>query len=60
LGPRAGLDTVVKRKTPQPQPGLKHTIIQPAAQRYTTELSRLLILKEISKKWNLRMWIGFI
>jgi hypothetical protein len=36
-GPRAGLDTVVKRKVPSPY---KNPIIQPVAQRYTPELSR--------------------
>jgi hypothetical protein len=41
--PKAGLDTVVKRKIPTPCQDLKPPIIQPVDQRYTTELSRLLI-----------------
>jgi hypothetical protein len=32
---------VVKEKNSQPLPGLEPPIIQPVAQRYTTELSRL-------------------
>jgi hypothetical protein len=39
--PRAGLDAVEKRKNSQPLPGLEPPIIQPVAQRYTTELSGL-------------------
>jgi hypothetical protein len=42
VGHRVGLDAVVKRKFPSPLPGLEPPIIQPAAQRYTAELSRLL------------------
>jgi hypothetical protein len=42
MGPRAGLDAVVKIS--QPLPGLKPPIIQPVAQRYTTELSQLFLL----------------
>jgi hypothetical protein len=33
-----------EEKNSQPLPGLEHSIIQPIAQRYTTELSRLLPL----------------
>jgi hypothetical protein len=39
VGPRDGVDVVVKRKNSQPLPGLEPSIIQPVAQRYTTELS---------------------
>jgi hypothetical protein len=40
VGPRTGLDTVVKRNS-KPPLRLEPTIIQPAvAQRYATELSR--------------------
>jgi hypothetical protein len=35
VGPRAGLDAVVKRKTPSPCQDSNPPIIQPAAQRYT-------------------------
>jgi hypothetical protein len=35
--PRAGLDAVVKKEIPS-LPGLEPAIIQPVAQRYTTEL----------------------
>jgi hypothetical protein len=38
---RAGVDAVVKRES-HPLPGLEPPIIHPIAQRYTTELSRLL------------------
>jgi hypothetical protein len=38
---RAGLDTVVSRKILSPA-GTQTPIIQPVAQRYTTELSQLL------------------
>jgi hypothetical protein len=41
VGPRDGLDNVVKRNS-QPLPELEPPIIQAVAQRYTTELSRLL------------------
>jgi hypothetical protein len=37
------VDTVVKRKISKPLPGFEPPIIQPLAQRYTTELTRLLI-----------------
>jgi hypothetical protein len=41
VGPRAGLDSVVKRKIPSPcREGLEPPIIQPVAQRCTPELSR--------------------
>jgi hypothetical protein len=36
VGPRAGLDAVVKKI---PMPGLEHPIIQFVAKPYTTELS---------------------
>jgi len=38
VGPEAGGE---EKSTPLPLPGLESLIIQPAAQRYTTELSRL-------------------
>jgi hypothetical protein len=38
---RVGLDAVVKKTNSQPLPGLEPPIIQPVAQRYTTELSWL-------------------
>jgi hypothetical protein len=44
MGPRAGVDAVVKRKIPSPFRDLNFPIIQPVAQRYTAELSRLLLL----------------
>jgi hypothetical protein len=43
LGLRANLDEVVKGKISQPLPRFEPPIIQLVAQRYTTELSRLLI-----------------
>jgi hypothetical protein len=42
MGPRAGLNAVVKRKIHQRLPRLEPPIIQPVAQRYTTELSRFM------------------
>jgi hypothetical protein len=42
VGPRAGLDAVVKKKNSQSLPGFESPIIQPVAQSYTAELSRLL------------------
>jgi hypothetical protein len=44
VGPRTVLDAVVKRKNSQPVPEVEPSIIQPVAQRYTTELSQLLLL----------------
>jgi hypothetical protein len=44
VGPRAGLDVVLKRKIPQSLPGPNLPIIQPVAERYTAELFLLLIL----------------
>jgi hypothetical protein len=41
VGLRAGLDAVVKKKFPTPT-GTRTPIIQPIAQRYTSELFRLL------------------
>jgi hypothetical protein len=43
VGPRAGLDTVVKRKIPCPCRDTNPPIIQPVAQRYTAELSHVII-----------------
>jgi hypothetical protein len=42
VGPRAGLDAVVKKNF-QPLSGLELSIIQSVAQRYTTQLSWLLL-----------------
>jgi hypothetical protein len=42
VGTRAVLDAVVKRKIPNPLSILEYPNIQPIAQRYTTELFRLL------------------
>jgi hypothetical protein len=42
VGLRAGLDSVVKRKNSHYLPELEIQIIRTVAQRYTTELSRLL------------------
>jgi hypothetical protein len=44
VGPRAGLDEAVKRKTSQPLPGLEPPIIQPVAQSYTADVSRLKVI----------------
>jgi hypothetical protein len=44
VGPRAGLDAVVRRKIPSPYQNSNPLIIQPIAQCYTTELSQLLII----------------
>jgi hypothetical protein len=41
VGLKAGLDAVVKRKIPSPYRASNTPIIQPVAQRYTTELTRL-------------------
>jgi hypothetical protein len=45
VGPRAVLDAVVERKIPSPRRESKPRtlIVQPIAQRYTTELSQLWI-----------------
>jgi hypothetical protein len=45
MGPRAGLDMVLKRKIPSPCQDLNLQIIQHVAQHYTTELSQLLLVK---------------
>jgi len=37
MSSRAGLNTVVERKIPSPQPGLETPIIQPVAQRCAAE-----------------------
>jgi len=48
VGPRAGLHTVIKRKKSQPLPELEPQIIRPVAQRYSRELSRLLLQKSVT------------
>jgi hypothetical protein len=53
VGPRAGLDAVVKRKIPYPLPGLKPLIIQPVAQCCTTDLSWLPPVKNYDVVINL-------
>jgi hypothetical protein len=50
VGHRAGLDAVVKRNIPSPYRDSKLQIIQLVAQRYTTELSRLLLQKSVDVK----------
>jgi hypothetical protein len=42
VSPRTGMDAVARKKILHPLPELEPPIIQPVAQRYTTELSRLL------------------
>jgi hypothetical protein len=54
VGSRAVLDAVVKRKNPQPLPGVEPPIIQPVAQRFTTQLTRLVFDAKISRKYNTR------
>jgi hypothetical protein len=51
-GPQSRSGGCGEEKTFQTPPGLEPPIIQPAAQRYTTELSRLLIKKEGKKDKN--------
>jgi hypothetical protein len=53
VGPRAGLDVVVKRKTPSTCWDSNPPIIQPVAQRYTTELSQLLFYRWYSSIFTL-------
>jgi hypothetical protein len=55
--PRAGLDAVVRRKIPSPYRDSNPPIIQPAAQRYTTELSGLLLVYRRELKWEGVDWI---
>jgi hypothetical protein len=43
VGPRAGLDVLVRRKIPSPCWDWNPPIIRPVAQRCTAELSRLLV-----------------
>jgi len=43
VGPKTGLDAVVKREIPSPRGDWNPLVIQPVAQSYTTELFRLLI-----------------
>jgi hypothetical protein len=49
VGPRAGLDAVVKRKIHSPLPGLEPPIIQPLAHRYATEVFRLGVQRFVTK-----------
>jgi hypothetical protein len=44
MDPRAGMDALVRRKIPISLTGLEPPIINPVAQRYTTELTRLCII----------------
>jgi hypothetical protein len=50
---RSGLDGDVENS--QPLPALEPPIIQPIVQRYTTELSRILVLKERTFDFNLEI-----
>jgi hypothetical protein len=52
VGPRAVLDAVAKRKIPSPRRESNAPIVQSVAQRYTTELSRLLTYNKCF--WNSR------
>jgi hypothetical protein len=47
VGPRAGLDAVVKRKIPSPSRNSTPPMIQSVAQRYTTELFQILYFSKI-------------
>jgi hypothetical protein len=47
VGPRVGLDAVTKRKKSFPLPGLEPTVMHFVAQRYATELSRLLVVTHV-------------
>jgi hypothetical protein len=49
VGPRAGLDVVVKRKIPRFCRDSNPPVIQSVAQRYTTELFRLLSVQIVTK-----------
>jgi hypothetical protein len=49
---RSGRDG--EEKNSHPLPGLELPIIQPIAQRYTTELSRLLLWRHIMLNWEPR------
>jgi hypothetical protein len=49
-GPQSQSGRGGKEKNSQPLPGLEYPIIQPVAQRYTTELSRLLTVIHVVKK----------
>jgi hypothetical protein len=57
VGPRADLDAVVKRKILSPLPSLEPPIIQPVAQRYTTELNVLNYLLMRNASYRMRMGI---
>jgi hypothetical protein len=54
VGPRAGIDTVVKRKNSQPLSGHVPPFIQPVVQRYIYELSR--IFNNIFRKLYVDQW----
>jgi hypothetical protein len=50
VGLGAGLDAVVKRKMSSPSRDSNLPIIQPVAQRYTAELSRLLFYSDLIRR----------
>jgi hypothetical protein len=47
VGPRTGLDSVLKSKSSQPLPGLEPPFIQPVAQRYKTEIPWLFLFMNL-------------
>jgi hypothetical protein len=49
-----------EKKNSKPLPGLEPPIMQPVAQRYATEISRLLIVECVSKKKMFRKSIPLI
>jgi hypothetical protein len=64
VGPRSGLDAVMKRKFPSPCRDSNPPIIQFIVQRCTTELSGSLdckvILKWIFNRYDVKMWTGSV
>jgi hypothetical protein len=52
-GPQSQSERGSEEKNSQPLPALEPPIIQPVAQRYTTELSRFLLLKWILQKYDI-------
>jgi hypothetical protein len=59
VGPRADLDAAVRRKIPSPYRDSNPSIIQPVAQRYTTELSRL-VVKTVERQFYFTSEVMFI
>jgi hypothetical protein len=58
-GPQSRSGCGGEEKNSQPLPGLEPPIIQPVAQRYTTELSRLASNKEDGGSMTL-LYLGFL